>query len=630
MNNNSRRRGFSFLSFFLGILMGMILLAGIVCGTAYIALSCKVDDVFNLIGMPNKDENGDNIYINSDKENGGVETLLELVTVLGEYAQATDTLSVGKVENLLPAVRGFVDELHGTINEFIPIEREELAAVQFAQLGDFMRDKVMDVKPAALFTQFGMSDVLENPIMKLIFLGTEANYVTVGGVKSPVYYDLYVNGESGFVRKADNAPVNENHAQYLVENGEEYRLHYYRNDGGCTVTDGEFNPVTAVAKYVPSSEAKMTGNYYYDGETRVETNPITLRTLSENGFDALNDVYLTELIGSESGDLADKVLGGISLGDIMNGNVDLQGVLDNLGINEFLDVKPTEPIIAYLAYGIYEINLGDKSCLAGDGINCTYTVDTFGVIEKVTAHDGTEIKGTSISNINDRIQGITQKLKIKDLMDVSGNAVLEKLGDCTISGVGEGINSLTVGDVVTDAENNFLLKHLSDTCIKDMPAKLATLSVNVLYANEIYGKDAPVSATAGNFNPDYLYYEKDESGEFVLVNGDGKLAAYRAGTYTYGAATGIWKTLLYKDGTEAAYTLDNLGAMIGNVSANISTATLSELKANGIVTSFNDEDLNMRLPDSDKTLGDLTVSQALTELADIIRKYQQITGGGSY
>ena len=224
MNNNSRRRGFSFLSFFLGILMGMILLAGIVCGTAYIALSGKVDDVFNLIGMPNKDENGDNIYINSDKENGGVETLLELVTVLGEYAQATDTLSVGKVENLLPAVRGFVDELHGTINEFIPIEREELAAVQFAQLGDFMRDKVMDVKPAALFTQFGMSDVLENPIMKLIFLGTEANYVTVGGVKSPVYYDLYVNGESGFVRKADNAPVNENHAQYLVENGEEYRL----------------------------------------------------------------------------------------------------------------------------------------------------------------------------------------------------------------------------------------------------------------------------------------------------------------------------------------------------------------------------------------------------------------------
>ena len=128
MNNNaSGRRGFSFLSFILGILIGIILVIGSVAGAAYYVLSGKIDDVMNTVGMPNKDEDGNNVYINTDKENGGVETLLELVTKVGELMSDTGSLSVGKVEKLVPAVSGFVDGIHETLAGFVEIDREEFA-----------------------------------------------------------------------------------------------------------------------------------------------------------------------------------------------------------------------------------------------------------------------------------------------------------------------------------------------------------------------------------------------------------------------------------------------------------------------------------------------------------------------
>ena len=80
MNNNMpRKKGFSLLSFLLGILLGMILLIGMVGGVILYVLNGKIDDVMNMVDVPNRDEDGNNIYINTDKDNGGVETLLQLL-----------------------------------------------------------------------------------------------------------------------------------------------------------------------------------------------------------------------------------------------------------------------------------------------------------------------------------------------------------------------------------------------------------------------------------------------------------------------------------------------------------------------------------------------------------------------
>ena len=78
---------------------------------------------------------------------------------------------------------------------------------------------------------------------------------------------------------------------------------------------------------------------------------------------------------------------------------------------------------------------------------------------------------------------------------------------------------------------------------------------------------------------------------------DGKLELINKGTgrfvseddfipnkyYTYGAAHGVWKTLLYKNGVELAYTLEDLDKLMTNVSNNISKSTLRDLTELGIL-----------------------------------------------
>ena len=54
MANTTRRKGFSILSFLLGIILGMILLVGIVAGVGYYALTTDVDSALKLAGLENK------------------------------------------------------------------------------------------------------------------------------------------------------------------------------------------------------------------------------------------------------------------------------------------------------------------------------------------------------------------------------------------------------------------------------------------------------------------------------------------------------------------------------------------------------------------------------------------------
>lgn len=159
-NNQPRRKGFSFLSFFLGILLGIILIVGAVGGAVYFALSSSVDTVLSVFGVDNgKDEEGKNQVINTDKENGGVETLLELIQKVGAMASDTSNLSMGEFENLIPATKGFIDGLHETFSFYVEIEREEFVSVKFSQLGEYMSEKILDIQPALLFGQIGRAHV---------------------------------------------------------------------------------------------------------------------------------------------------------------------------------------------------------------------------------------------------------------------------------------------------------------------------------------------------------------------------------------------------------------------------------------------------------------------------------------
>ena len=142
-----------------------------------------------MVGVDNsKDENGNQPIINTDAENGGASTFLELFAKVGAFASDFNNLSVGEVENLVPAVRGMVDGVHEAVSQYVEMDRSELTEVKFGEFGEFVQDKVLAIQPASLMDAFGMGESLNNPIFKAVFFGAEAKYVDGGESKYPVYY----------------------------------------------------------------------------------------------------------------------------------------------------------------------------------------------------------------------------------------------------------------------------------------------------------------------------------------------------------------------------------------------------------------------------------------------------------
>ncbi len=801
-----RKKGFSFLSFFLGFLFGIIFLVGSIAGVAYFALSADIDNVLGIIGVDNsKDENGEQPIINTDPENGGVGNLLELFTKFGTMFSDFDNLSVGEVETLVPAVRGMVDGVYGAVAKYIELDRSEMVGVKFADFGTFVQEKVMLIQPASLMDSFGMGESLENPVFKAVFFGAEAKYVINGEEKYPVYYDTYVLSDGAYLRSGDNSALPAEYVENLVQSGENYRLNYYFIGETCYVTDGEYTFVQPQARvangavYSLYSEefSSLSGNYYVENGEKIIVTPITLGSFN-NVSETLAGVYLdTLLTEGEENELARKVLAGISLGDIMSGKLDFEATLSNLPLSDLIavaandgvmmnlvykingvsaavgqtyshtgtykytdgettvekpcfietdeegkvirtyyadgetqvdfpsisvadlmngldtdeimkdmtvdnlmDIHPDEAIMAYLAYGIYDLQPAEggeyaytakydfsRDTANSDEVECFVTVNEVGGKEIISSvyylKDGekTVIGGTAVNEINDKINTLTYKLKIKELVKTD-NKILNALGDYTVISLGDGINTLTLGEIldidetsgallqslkdtpvnalagkidtltlgemVDGIENNFLLKNLADTTINELPDALLALTLNDLYADSIYGDGTEGSATlitvtAENFNSDYIYYV-DADGKPKLVNkggeNAGKLTAFPGDGrtyYTYGEAQGMWKMLLYTnekqaDGTltplgEKAYTLNSLTDMMGNVSLNMSNATLYDLHENELLVFTNPDDLNRIVEkngDDVVRLGDLKLTEAISKFAALLEKAENL------
>lgn len=1007
MNNNMpRKKGFSLLSFLLGILLGMILLIGMVGGVILYVLNGKIDDVMNMVDVPNRDEDGNNIYINTDKDNGGVETLLQLLTRVGGFFNDTQNLTVGEVENLIPAVGDMVDQVCVEIGKYVEIDRAELVATPFSGFGDYVQAKVMDIQPAALLGNLGFEGTLDNKIISLLLVGKEAYYVENDGVKYPVYYDIYKNLNGVYVREGDGVVLDSSLEANLVEMQNAFRLYYYAFNGAYYVTDDTFAFAPAVrsaSAYVPSENGKLSGNYYFEGDKKVTVTPVTLRDFSSGKFEMLNDIYLSDLFEGNTSDVADKIMSGICIGDIFNGKFDFNDVLngltladivkvsvddslmmnfvygvsevtavqghtythkgtykdgeiirevfietelsenaqkvkhiyylseeENISVNgitlgelmndfsfdeimdgiyvsdlvkvkaddsimmslvykvggiktvdgqsythigtyddgeterkvfietettadgvvvkkvyyteneeevvirsltvkdlmtnlnfdeilanisladvldgvsvsdaimvklvykvggitevsgfdythtgtytddegikhdvfietsegnikaiyyivdgerievksvsvndltsgldfnelmseftvaDFIDVKADDKLIAYIAYGLYDVdveNMTAKVEIDGVEYSCVIVADAENNITEVYTvdQDGNRlavVEGTALDSISTGVNGIMDKLKIGDIIDVGENKMLNAIKDTTLNGLADKIDTLKIGDIIDpadnkllnaisdftlgtlatdietltigqivdtgdnkllnaisgatlstlpeaisnltlsqimDTEDNFLLKNLSDTTIEGLPAAILEIKINTLYAKDVYGTDAenPYEADAVGFNENYLYYELNEKGRYTLVNGDGKLNVeeFTLGTangnkyYTYGAAKGIWKTLLCENGNEAAYTLENLNGMIDNVAKNISTSTLRDLVEIGVL-DLSEEQLEKQIYYYDSAshqfkpsekLGDMELTELIKFIIDNITTRPEIPGIG--
>ena len=428
--------------------------------------------------------------------------------------------------------------------------------------------------------------------------GSEAKYVEVGAEKYPVYYDIY-SLEDGNYKRKDGVVLSEKYLENAFDYKEAKRVNYYIIDETAYVTNKECTLVAPAARvalgevygaYTPEY-ATLSGNFYFKGEEKVLVTPVTLGTLSSGGLETLDDVYLTEFIGSED-ELIGKIFGDVSVGDLMNGTADFGSMIDDVLLGDIIDAGDNKLLI----------KLSDKK----------------------------------ISELSEAINDIV----LGDVIEAGDNKLLNELSETKLSELSTAIDNLTLDKIMDISEDDKVLSLIKDATISTLPAKLNGIAVNEMFADDIYtpkdengntvtGDDGlPVKAVRGiaaEYNESYLYYSltvtDDGKDVYELVKFENcELGKIPAGAfepnkyYTYGEAQGVWKILLYAENketgvsTEKAYTINGMPNMITNVSYNMQHSTLQTLSDAGVL-EFPEGSLDKTV--DGKVLGKMTILQVI-------------------
>ena len=331
--------------------------------------------------------------------------------------------------------------------------------------------------------------------------------------------------------------------------------------------------------------------------------------------DAINDLTLGDVIEIKTDNKLMNKFADTKIGELAD-------VMDTLGMSDFVtiylgsvttDNKPTSEVVimTYIAYGVNNIKFyGDGTITVtenGGSVTKHYThTGTYHTFDKqtyncfiVTEKDLEEndiciseiwyqdggnyfkVEGTAVDDIQKRIKGVTGDLTIGELLD----------------------------EATTE---NAILDSLKDSTIESIPDDLNKLSINQLYANDIYGKDGePEAVSSGSFDAAYVYYVK-VNGKLELANGTGKLTSLPSDTtyYTYGAPISKWKLILYSDNSEQVFYINDVPALIDNVTENIQKSTIAELDAAGVI-EVEDDVLEKTVPGMGKKYGQCTLKEVI-------------------
>lgn len=441
---------------------------------------------------------------------------------------------------------------------------------------------------------------------------------SVGGVYTAIYdkggdnIPVLVNVEGGVVKGLTNALTGEEVKGNTVAN-----MNQLTND----LTVDVFMEVKAsdalmlyLAYGITDAHTVVGEDYDYvgtiDGITayiKVDTDGVVLKAVDAGGH---------EISGTKIGNIAEKI----------------ENITDVLSLPDFVDIDPSESVMAYIGYGLYSCKsesgtdtLGNaysytaKYEASGTEVNCYVSVDDEGNVAEAWYISGGErviVGGTKIGQVSQRVDTLQDKMTIGELVTVddSSSMILKALKDTTIGGLNDKINDLTVSDILTEEQinNNTILPQLKDTPVLELGDEIDKIVVQRIYAKTVYGLAADGDPTeATTFNSAYLYYEKDANGKLCLVtnncpteitgtadeeaydNSLGKLTQSDWDNrgdktyYTYGEAKGMWKLVLYRvDGdskTEKAYTLNNFNNMVNSCATSVYSSTLGELKDAGII-----------------------------------------------
>ena len=161
--------------------------------------------------------------------------------------------------------------------------------------------------------------------------------------------------------------------------------------------------------------------------------PVTLRAFVEG--DALQRLYdkkVIDLVGTED-IVSTKLLGDITIGNLMNGNVDFESIINSLAVTDFVDIDPDNRLMVYFGYGITKLKvrggeytgmyeLSDETLVPcrlevapaeGGGLKVTEAYYLDGDGNRVI------IGGTTVPEVDKRVENLMDELTLPDIIAVN-------------------------------------------------------------------------------------------------------------------------------------------------------------------------------------------------------------------
>lgn len=367
----------------------------------------------------------------------------------------------------------------------------------------------------------------------------------------------------------------------------------------------------------------------------VQLDALTLTDIVLDAFAPLNSVLVTDVIG-EGDSTVNQIFGSTTLGALLRGEVDAQQLAGELAIDAFIDIKADEALSAYLGYGVKRLkaaagadyNYTGKISVGGVDTDCYLSAED-GVVKLVWYFDDGQKKSVfaaKMSELPARIQSFANDMTVGDIIAVGETApkFLKAVASTPIGNLENKISDMTVGEMFEESELNgsALLRKLKSAKISGLAAAVDGLLIQEVYASRIYDvADGANPELATEYKEDLLYYVI-ENDEFVLApinEASGHVTAeqFEAGEYyTYGEAQGMWRLVLYKDGVEKAYAMNDLDNMVASCAATLYKAKLGQLQAAGIIGADKDLSGTLTIDGQTKTVAEFTLEDVIWFVID--------------
>lgn len=525
------------LSLILGFFIGVISVWSTIAAVACFVLFQPIDNTVGVVDTFTGGEFSDLVFGEDGKAGLLDEKYAELKVkdLLGDSFDAIKQLSsengsLAPLNEVSPKVGSVVDSLIKGLDKYgIPLDRNKMLNLPLKKgedksvesLGSYFKTSLLEAPAGEFFKALG-SDM--SPIIMALCYGVEGTD--------------YVVGEDGTVT--------------MLGTSQKTTLNQLLNDNMNSAFD---DVLLCDALDVKADSNKILisiayGNdYEISGNDIICDNPRTIGELRTSKGAFMNDIPLTSVLEEDrsNGVTMYMLYGkeGIHYGIDADNNIVMKEqrilVLAKGGNSYQVYNEYAEPLTAqqgtaeeegYVAG--YTLNFGAKSYI--DKTGHEYVL--------VNARAQQETKdGTADVYYLRETDGSQVFYPVHDLGDLDGNDNLVTK-----------INSrLTIGELMDkdDIDNNKFLKHVKDYTIEDLPKALEDLSINEVYADEIYDANGNVQ--------------------------------------------GAWRYLVctYENGNlvEHEYTLNHLDPLIDNMKENIHQTTLFKLAEDGMI-SFSDDTLN--------------------------------------